>query len=58
MGSLIKTLILNRNLTKFINIIKEEIYYEIQYIKNTKSGKRGEIKERGYKIENISYKVI
>jgi len=37
---------------------KEEIYYEVQYIKNTKNGKKGEIKERGYKIENISYKII
>ena len=36
---------------------KEEIYYEIQYIRNTKNGnKKGEIKERGYKIENICYK--
>ena len=31
---------------------------QLQYIKNTKSGKKGEIKERDYKIENISYKVI
>ena len=37
---------------------KEEIYYEIQYIRNTKNGnKKGEIKERGYKIENVCYKV-
>ena len=36
---------------------KEEIYYEIQYVKNTKKGKKGEIKERGYKIENICYKI-
>ena len=42
---------------KWFNKNKEEIYYEIQYIKNTKSGKKGEIKERGYKIENICYKV-
>ena len=37
---------------------KEEIYYEIQYIKNTKNGKKGEVKERGYKIENVSYKIF
>lgn len=37
---------------------KEEIYYEIQYVRNTKNGnKKGEIKERGYKIENVCYKV-
>ena len=36
----------------------EEIYYEIQYVKNTKKGKKGEIKERGYKIEEICYKII
>ena len=37
---------------------KEEIYYEIQYVRNTKKGKKGEIKERGYKIEEICYKII
>ncbi len=36
---------------------KEKIYYEIQYIRNTKKGKKGEIKEKGYKIEEICYKV-
>lgn len=36
---------------------KEEIYYEIQYIKNTKNGKKGEIKEKGYKIEDVCYKI-
>ena len=45
-------------ITKWFNKNKEEIYYEIQYIKNTKNGKKGEVKERGYKIENISYKII
>ena len=43
---------------KWFNENKEEIYYEIQYVRNTKNGnKKGEIKERGYKIENICYKV-
>lgn len=42
---------------KWFNDNKEEIYYEIQYVRNTKSGKKGELKERGYKIENICYKV-
>lgn len=36
---------------------KEKIYYEIQYVRNAKNGKKGEIKERGYKIEEICYKV-
>ena len=45
-------------ITKWFSENKEEIYYEVQYIKNTKNGKKGEIKERGYKIENISYKII
>lgn len=36
---------------------KEEMYYEIQYVKNTKNGKKGEVKEKGYKIENICYKI-
>ena len=42
----------------WFNKNKEEIYYEIQYIKNTKNGKKGEVKESGYKIENISYRVL
>ena len=46
-----------KEITEWFNKYKDEIYYEIQYIKNCKSGKIGEIKEKGYKIENISYKV-
>ena len=42
---------------KWFNENKDDIYYEIQYIRNTKNGKKGEIKERGYKIENICYKI-
>ena len=42
---------------KWFNDNKEEIYYEIQYVRNTKSGKKGELKEKGYKVENICYKV-
>ena len=44
-------------IVKWFNKNKGELYYEIQYIKNTKNEKKGEIKERGYKIENICYKV-
>ena len=43
---------------EWFNKNKDEIYYEIQYVKNTKNGKKGEIKEKGYKIEEICYKII
>ena len=43
---------------EWFNKNRDEIYYEIQYVKNTKSGKKGEVKERGYKIENICYKIF
>ena len=46
-----------KKIIEWFNNNKEEIYYEIQYIRNSKSGKKGEIKERGYKIENICYKI-
>lgn len=46
-----------KEIINWFNKNKEEIYYEIQYIKNTKNGKSGEIKEKGYKIENICYKI-
>ena len=46
-----------KEIIKWFNDNKEEIYYEIQYIRNTKNGKKGELKEKGYKIENICYKV-
>lgn len=46
-----------QEIIEWFNKNKEEIYYEIQYIKNTKNGKKGEIKERGYKIEDICYKI-
>ncbi len=43
---------------KWFNEKKDEIYYEIQYLKKSKNGKEGEIREKGYKIENVCYKVI
>ena len=46
-----------QEIEEWFNKNKEEIYYEIQYIKNTKNGKKGEVKEKGYKIENICYKI-
>ncbi len=42
---------------EWFNKNKENIYYEIQYVRNTKTGKKGEIREKGYKIENICYKI-
>ena len=46
-----------KQIIEWFNKNKESLYYEIQYIKNTKNGKKGEIKERGYKIEEIYYKI-
>lgn len=46
-----------KEIEKWFNENKKEIYYEIQYVKNSKKGKIGEIKEKGYRIENISYKI-
>ena len=42
---------------KWFHKNKKEIYYEIQYVRNTENGKTGEIKEKGYKIDNIGYKI-
>ena len=42
---------------KWFNDNKNEIKYKIIYEKNTKNGLKGEVKEHGYKIENICYKV-
>ena len=45
-----------KEIINWFNNNKEDLYYEIQYVKNTKNGKKGEVKEKGYKIENIYYK--
>lgn len=37
---------------------KEKIEYTIVYQKNSKNGIKGEIKEKGFKIEDVCYKVI
>ena len=47
-----------KRIEEWFNDNKESIYYEIQYVRNSKAGKKGEIRERGYKIENICYKII
>lgn len=36
---------------------KETAEYKIIYERNTKNGKKGEVKEQGYKIENVCYKI-
>lgn len=46
-----------QEIIKWFEENKEKIYYEIQYIKNTKNGKKGEVKEKGYRVENVCYKV-
>ena len=46
-----------KQIIKWFRKNKEKMYYEIQYVKNTKNGKKGEVRERGYKIENICYKI-
>ena len=46
-----------KEITEWFNKNKEEIEYRIIYERNTKNGNKGEVKERGYKIEDICYKV-
>jgi len=45
-------------ITKWFEENKEKIEYKIIYEKNTKFGKKGEVKEHGYRIENICYKIL
>ena len=47
-----------KEIIEWFNRNKKDMYYEIQYVRNTKSGKKGEPKEKGYKIEEICYKVL
>ena len=44
-------------LKKWFNKHKEEIEYKIIYERNTKNGKKGEVREKGYRIEDICYKI-
>ena len=46
-----------KEILKWFNENKSEIEYKIIYEKNTKNGAKGEVKEHGYKIENVCYKV-
>lgn len=42
---------------KWFHENKKKLYYEIQYVRNTKNGKKGEVRECGYRVEEICYKV-
>ena len=46
-----------KEIIEWFNKNKDEIEYKIIYERNTKNGKKGEIREQGYKIENVCYKV-
>lgn len=41
----------------WFNENRKKVEYKIIYERNTRNGKRGEVKEHGYKIENICYKI-
>ena len=46
-----------KEIIEWFNKNKEEIEYKIIYERNTKNGKKGEVKEKGYRIEDVCYKV-
>jgi len=46
-----------KNIIKWFNINKSEIEYKIVYERNSKNGIKGEVREHGYKIDNICYKI-
>lgn len=41
----------------WFNNNKQEIEYTVVYQKNTKNGVKGEVKEKGFKIDDICYKI-
>jgi phage anti-repressor protein len=45
-------------ITNWFKENKQELEYAIVYQKNTKSGIKGEIKEKGFKIDDICYKIM
>ena len=45
------------DIVKWFDRNKKELEYKIIYERNTKNGKRGEVREQGYRMENICYKV-
>lgn len=46
-----------KQIINWFNENKEEIEYTIIYQRNTKKGVKGEIKEKGFKIEDVCYKI-
>ena len=46
-----------KEIIEWFNKNKDEIEYKIIYERNTKNGKKGEIREQGYKLENVCYKI-
>ncbi len=46
-----------KNIIEWFYNNKDKIYYEIYYMKKVKTGEKGDLREKGYKIENICYKI-
>ena len=44
-------------IVNWFHINRQEIEYTIVYQKNTKNGVKGEVKEKGFKIEDVCYKI-
>ena len=47
-----------KEIIDWFNTNKDEIEYKILYEKNCKNGTKGEIREHGYEIDKICYKVV
>ena len=46
-----------KEIIEWFNENKEDMEYKIIYERNTKNGRKGEVKEQGYKLENVCYRV-
>ena len=46
-----------KEIIEWFNRNKEKIEYKIIYERNTKNGVKGELREQGYKLENVCYKI-
>ena len=42
---------------EYLNKNKEDMKYKIIYERSTKNGRKGEVKEQGYKLENVCYRI-
>lgn len=47
-----------KQIIKWFNENRENIEYKIVYQRNSKNGMKGEVKERGFVLENVCYKII